>query len=194
MNRRQTMRIKTISEFHLIRGLPRPEHPLISIVNMNDITIFAKEEKVVFDFYFISLKHALNVKYPYGQQLYDFNEGVLSFMAPNQVFGIEVKDIAAIPTGHMLLIHEDFFWNTALAKNIKKYEYFDYSVNEALFLTEKEEKVIIGIIENIKQEYHSNIDKFSKQIIISHVETLLNYSERFYNRQFSIREKAIIRF
>jgi AraC family transcriptional activator of pobA len=190
MNQRQTVRIKTISEFHLLRGLPRPEHPLISIVNMNEIKIFAKEEKLIFDFYFISLKHALNVKYPYGQQVYDLNEGVLSFIAPNQVFGIEIKEMAAVPTGHMLLFHEDFLYNTALAKNIKKYEYFDYSVNEALFLTEKEEEVIIGIIDNIKQEYHSNIDKFSKQIIISHIETLLNYSDRFYNRQFTIREKA----
>jgi AraC-like DNA-binding protein len=183
------MRIKTLSEFHLRRGLPEPQHPLISIVDMNDIKIFATAEKVSFDFYFISLKHALNVKYLYGQQVYDFNEGVLSFMAPNQVLGIEIKDIAAVPTGQMLLIHEDFFWNTALTKNIKKYEYFDYSVNEALFLTEEEEKVVIGIFENIKQEYHSKIDKFSKQIIISHVETLLNYSERFYSRQFSTREK-----
>lgn len=183
------MRIKTLSEFHLRRGLPEPQHPLISIVDMNDIKIFATAEKVSFDFYFISLKHALNVKYLYGQQVYDFNEGVLSFMAPNQVLGIEIKDIAAVPTGQMLLIHEDFFWNTALTKNIKKYEYFDYSVNEALFLTEEEEKVVIGIFENIKQEYHSKFDKFSKQIIISHVETLLNYSERFYSRQFSTREK-----
>lgn len=183
------MRIKTISEFHLRRGLPEPQHPLISLVDMNDIKIFATAEKVSFDFYFISLKHALNVKYLYGQQVYDFNEGVLSFMEPNHVLGIEIKDIAAVPTGQMLLIHEDFFWNTALTKNIKKYEYFDYSVNEALFLTEEEEKVVIGIFENIKQEYHSKIDKFSKQIIISHVETLLNYSERFYSRQFSTKEK-----
>lgn len=189
MDQNQILRIKTISEFHLLRGLTKPAHPLISVVAMDDIKIFAKEEKMVFDFYFISLKHAFNIQYRYGQQVYDFNEGVLSFMSPNQVFGIEIKDIAAIPTGNMLLIHPDFLWNTALAKNIKNYEYFSYSVNEALFLSEKEEQVIVGIIENIKQEYHSNIDKFSKQIIISHIETLLNYSERYYNRQLIVREK-----
>ncbi|RKO68302.1 AraC family transcriptional regulator [Sphingobacterium puteale] len=77
-----------------------------------------------------------------------------------------------------------------LAKNIKQYAFFDYSVNEALLLSEKEENTLNGIIENIRQEYHSNVDKFSKQIICSHVESLLGYSERFYNRQFITREKA----
>ena len=90
----------------------------------------------------------------------------------------------------MLLIHPDFLWNTSLAKTIKQYEFFEYSANEALFLSEKEEATINGIIENIQQEYHSNIDKFSKQIIISQIESLLNYSERFYNRQFITREKS----
>ena len=83
----------------------------------------------------------------------------------------------------MLLIHPDFFWNTPLSKTIKQYDYFNYTVNEALFLSDKEERIINGIIENIKQEYHNNIDKFSQRIIISQMETLLNYAERFYQRQ-----------
>ena len=91
-------------------------------------------------------------------------------------------------SGWILLIHPDFFWGTSLAKTIKKYEYFDYSVNEALFLSEKEEAIINNIIQNIQQEYHSNIDKFSQEIIISQIETLLNYSERFYHRQFITRK------
>ena len=90
----------------------------------------------------------------------------------------------------MLLIHPDFLWNTGLARSIKQYEYFDYTVNEALFVSEQEEKKIRHIIGNIEQECQSNIDKFSKQIIISQIETLLNYAERFYNRQFITREKS----
>jgi AraC family transcriptional activator of pobA len=190
MEQRQTLRIKTISEFHLLRGLPKPEHPLISVVDMDDIKIIATEGKMVFDFYSISMKRSLDVKYHYGQQAYDFDEGVLSFMSPKQVFGIEINGIATMPTGYMLLIHPDFLWNTVLAKKIKDYGYFDYSVNEALFLSEKEERTIIGIIDNIRQEYHSNIDRFSKQIIITHIEAFLNYAERFYHRQFITREKA----
>ena len=88
----------------------------------------------------------------------------------------------------MLLLHPDFLWNTPLAKKIKQYDFFGYSVNEALFVSEKEEVIIQNIIHNIQQEYHSNIDQFSQSIIISQVETLLNYAERFYKRQFITRK------
>jgi len=186
------IRIKTISEFHKLRGLPKPEHPLISVVNMEDITIppSANEISIFFDFYFISLKRVLNATYKYGQNDYDFSEGTLFFMSPKQILGINIETYTEKPSGWVMLIHPDFLWNTSLVKNIKKYEYFDYSVNEALFLSEKEETILNNIVENIKQEYHSNIDKFSKQIIITHLENLLSYAERFYDRQFITREKA----
>lgn len=193
MEQRQTLRIKTINEFHQLRGLPKPEHPLISIVDFATLKRPTDIDEVswIFNFYQISVKRGIDGKFKYGQQEYDFDEGVMFFIAPNQVFKIQVDSQSTIKrSGWMLLIHPDFFWNTPLAKTIKRYEFFDYSVNEALFLSEKEEKTLNGIIENIRQEYHSNIDKFSKQITISHIEALLNYSERFYNRQFIIREKA----
>ena len=185
-------RIKTINEFHQVLGLPKPEHPLISVINLDAIAQAPDENKfsIVLNFYSISIKRALNVKYKYGQREYDFDEGVMFFMAPNQVFGIEPGAHSTKQSGWVLLIHPDFLWNTSLAKTIKKYEYFDYSVNEALFLSEKEEATINNIIQNIQQEYHSNIDKFSQDIIISQIETLLNYAERFYHRQFITRKKA----
>lgn len=185
-------RIKTISEFHQLRGLPKPEHPLISVINLEAATQAPGKDQhsFVLDFYSISIKRATNVKYKYGQQEYDFDEGVMFFMAPNQVFGIEIGENPTKPSGWVLHIHPDFLWNTPLANTIKKYEYFDYSVNEALFLSEKEETTIAGIIQNIQREYHSNIDKFSQDIIISQIETLLNYAERFYHRQFITRKKA----
>jgi AraC-like DNA-binding protein len=195
MEQRQAQRIKTISEFHRLRGLPQPEHPLISVVDYADIKRPADITEVswIFDFYQISVKRGIDGKFKYGQQEYgfDFDEGVMFFIAPNQLFRIQIDTHSTKKrSGWMLLIHPDFFWNTTLAKTIKRYEFFDYSVNEALFLSKKEEKALNGIIENIKEEYHANIDKFSKQIIISHIETLLNYSERFYNRQFITREKV----
>ena len=193
MEQRQTNRIKTISEFHASRGLPKPEHPLISIVDYSEIQRPANigDTNWVFDFYQISIKRGINGKMKYGQQEYDFDEGVMFFISPNQVFSIRPDNISKEKqSGFMLLVHPDFFWNTPLAKTIKQYEFFDYSVNEALFLSDKEEKTLNNIIENIENEYHANIDKFSKQIIISQIETLLNYSERFYNRQFLTREKS----
>jgi AraC-like DNA-binding protein len=90
----------------------------------------------------------------------------------------------------MILIHPDFLWNTPLAKTIRQFEFWDYSVHEALFLSEKEESTIIHIIQNIQQESQSNLDKFSKQIIITQIESLLSYSDRFYHRQFITREKS----
>jgi len=195
MHHSKPKRIKSISDFHRLRGLPKPEHPLISVIRADAFTHLSGRDSMnmVFDFYFIALKRIEGVKYKYGQLQYDFKDnGTLFFMSPNQVLNIEInkQEIPENQSGWMLLIHPDFIWNTSLAKNIHKYEFFDYSVNEALSLSGKEEKIIRGIIENIEQEYQSNIDKFSKQIIISHIEALLNYSERFYYRQFITREKA----
>jgi AraC family transcriptional activator of pobA len=186
------IRIKTISEFHTLRGLPKPKHPLISVINFEDMaksSVIGKQT-LMFDFYMISVKRDMNHKYRYGQQDYDFDEGVLFCMAPHQLLTIMREENAKNPTGWSLLIHPDFFWNTPMATAIKKYEFFNYSVNEALFLSEDEEIKVQQMIENIKQEYQTNIDKFSQNIIISQLETLLNYSERFYQRQFITRQKA----
>ncbi len=191
MTNKQPYRIKTISEFHQFRGLPKPEHPLISVIDYASIRHSPENNSTswVLDFYSISLKRTSVAKMKYGQQQYDFDEGVMFFIAPNQVFSVQVdKNAPPVHTGWLLLIHPDFLWNTPLAKLIKQYEYFDYSVNEALFLSEKEEATINNIIQNVRQEYHSNIDLFSQRIIISQLETLFNYSERFYQRQFITRK------
>jgi len=193
MENRPPTRLKSISEFHISRCLPPPEHPMISVVDFGKVPRSANigNNSWVFDFYQISLKKGIDFKMKYGQQQYDFDDGVMAFIAPNQVFKIDHEiNPTQKRSGWMLLIHPDFLWNTQLAKKIKDYDYFDYSINEALFLSEKEEKTVNGIIENVRQEYSANIDKFSKHIIISQIETLLGYSERFYNRQFITREKS----
>jgi AraC family transcriptional activator of pobA len=185
--------IKTISQCHQTMGLPKPEHPLISVVNFDSFIQKPFNEPVSFrfDFYSIYLKRISNAKFKYGQQESDFDEGVLFFMAPGQIFSIEVEKGETLkPSGWIILIHPDFIWNTTLSKIIKQYEFFDYSVNEALYLSLKEERKIVSIIKSIQAEYQFNIDKFSQQIIISQIETLLNFSERFYHRQFITRKKT----
>lgn len=191
MANERTHRIKTISEFHDFYGLPKPEHPLISVIKLDGID-HEDDFRLILDFYSISVKRGLNAKFRYGQQEYDFNAGVMFFIAPNQLYGkVEMnKEVTSRASGWILLIHPDFFWNTPLAKSIKQFEFFDYAVNEALFLSDKEENIIISVVQNIQQEYHSNIDKYSKNIIISHVEAILNYAERYYGRQFITREKG----
>ena len=126
--------IKTISEFHRMRGLPPPQHPLISVVDFADIKLSCQETdlNLILDFYSVFIRRDLSCMLKYGQQQYDFDKGVMFFIAPNQLFGVEVyTNVISKPEGWMLLIHPDFLWNTILAKTIKQYEYFDYSVNEA---------------------------------------------------------------
>ncbi|MEO6849048.1 MAG: helix-turn-helix transcriptional regulator [Mucilaginibacter sp.] len=185
---------KTISEFHSYVDLPAPQHPLISVVDVGTVPHSRSEEMqhMVFDFYSISVKRMHNFKAKYGQHPFDFNEGIMSFMAPGQVFSIGIADKGkqAKKSGWVIYIHPDLIWNTSLAKTIKQYDFWDYSLHEGLFLSEKEEATITALIQNIEQEHHANIDQFSKPIIISHIETLLNYAHRFYHRQFITRELA----
>jgi AraC family transcriptional activator of pobA len=189
----QPYKFKTITEYHRQMGLPKPEHPLISLVRMDTITppVTTGSFSMIFEFYSISLKRMYNARFKYGQQASDFDEGVLFFMSPGQLFGVErEKGTTHRPEGWMILIHPDFLWNTPLAKTIKQYEFFGYSVYEALFLSDKEETMLTGIAKNIEQEYHTSIDRFSQNVIIAQLELLLTYSERFYQRQFITRKIA----
>lgn len=192
MENNQPYLIKTISEFHRLLGLPKPEHPLISVIAIKPFeqVPVGLPGNVVNGFYSIALKKGFKapVKFKYGQQAYDFDEGVLSFMAPGQIGGFDPQKYSSPnQSGWMLLIQPDFLWNTSLTKKIRQYAFFDYSVNEALFLSDKEEVVLTQIIGNISQEYHNNLDTFSHEIMITQLESLLSYSERFYQRQFMTR-------
>jgi AraC-like DNA-binding protein len=182
----------TISEFHKMSGLPKPEHPLVSLVDYGLVEYQTDEKEITWvqNFYTIGLKRNIQGKFRYGQQQYDFDEGLLSFVSSGQLVHLTVEKPKVKPSGFLLLIHPDFIWKTSLAKNIKQYDFFGYAVNEALFLSEKEEAVITDIFLNIQREYHSNIDKFSQNIIIAQIELLLNYCERFYQRQFLTRKKS----
>lgn len=189
----QPYSIKTISEFHQFRRLAGPAHPLVSVVQFEQMRELADNHprSWVLDFYAIALKRNFNAKLTYGQQVYDFDEGVMTFMAPGQKIGIEAGAEGHLEhSGWLLIFHPDFLWHTSLAKTIRQYEYFDYAVNEALFLSEQEEAVITGIMQNIRQEYHTHIDRFTQNILVGQLEVLLNYAERFYQRQFTTRRMS----
>lgn len=180
-------RIKSITEVHRLMGLSKPHHPLIGIMDLKGLKNHSDINAVIFDMYVISMKRGCD-KLFYGQQKYDFDEGIMGFIAPGQIMRGEDSGVPENLEGWMLFVHPDFFWNTVLAKKIKQYEFFGYNTNEALFLSDKEEKMINGLVENIRTELESNIDKFSQEIMISHLETVLNYAQRFYERQFITRK------
>lgn len=189
----QTFRFKSIAAFHQFCNLPHPEHPLISLIDYSKVSypVEDAELKWIQEFYSIGLKRNVAEKFNYGQQSYDFDSGVLTFVSPLQFLKLEINpDVVIEPSGWLLLIHPDFLWNTPLAKKIKSYDFFQYAVNEALFLSDREEQTIVTILQNIEKEYQSNIDKFSQEIIIAQLELLLSYSERFYERQFITRKKS----
>lgn len=184
------LRINSISELHRMLGLPKPLHPLISLVDnstmvMNEAYI---KSSFLFNFYKISFKKTLKGIFGYGQGYYDFDEGGMIFTAPNQLISIIGDDKEY--EGFSLLVHPDFIRNYPLGKNIKSYGFFSYEANEALHLSDKEKTTILGVLNNIQQELNGTIDDFSQDLMISYIEVLLNYSNRFYKRQF-ITRKAV---
>ncbi|ACT92098.1 helix-turn-helix domain-containing protein [Dyadobacter fermentans] len=187
MKNSEPYRLRSISELHRIAGIAKPHHPLISILNLEGLANHTDITSVIFDFYVVSMKRGCD-KLFYGQQKYDFDEGVMAFLAPGQILRGEENGMPHKLRGWMLFIHPDFLWNTSLAKKIKQYEYFGYSTNEALFLSDKEEPVINAIVDNIRNEYSSNIDKFSQDVIVAQLEVLFTYAQRFYERQFITRK------
>lgn len=187
MNKSKPYRVKSITEGHRLANLPEPHHPLISLIDVAGLRANRDVQAVIFDFYTVSLKRGCD-KLLYGQQKYDFDEGLMAFMSPGQILRGEEAGVPHNLEGWMLFIHPDFLWNTSLAKKMKQYEYFGYAANEALFLSSKEETIINGIVENIRQEYQANIDKFSQDVIIAQLELLFTYAQRFYERQFITRK------
>lgn len=192
MEKKPPYPIKTISAFHQMLQLHKPQHPTISVIEIKPFKEIPGNmpEAIVHGFYSISLKKNFRtpVKIKYGQQSYDFDEGVLSFMAPGQISSFDPEKYSSSEqSGWMLLIHPDFLWNTSLAQKIRQFDFFGYSVNEALFLSDNEELTLTQIVGNIEREYSNNLDKYSHDIIITQLESLLSYSERFYQRQFLTR-------
>ncbi|HLO45982.1 MAG TPA: helix-turn-helix transcriptional regulator [Leadbetterella sp.] len=180
-------RIKSINDGYRLLGLQNPHHPLISIIDVINLKSEANLNPVIFDFYAVSLKRGCN-NLLYGQQKYDFDGGLMAFISPGQILRGEENGTPPDLRGWMMFIHPDFLWNTTLARKIKQYDYFGYAANEALFLSDKEENIINGIIDNIKLEFNNNIDKFSQDVVIAQLELLFTYAQRFYERQFITRK------
>lgn len=172
--------------------LPLPEHPMFSIYLAREESFLPcpKESSppITNDCYSISLKKIIRGDLNYGRTTYDFTNGALIFIAPRQVLQWD-KTVVFEQKGFSINFHEDFLKGTELATQIKKYNFFSYSVNESLHLSPKEEKQIESIVKNIEIEYQNNQDEFSKEIIISQLSTLLKYANRFYERQFLNRKE-----
>ncbi len=184
--------IDTIAAYHELMQLPKPGHPLVSVLKFEDIVLKPNEGwySIVHNFYTVALKKEVDGRLTYGQQPFDFDAGILHFMSPRQVLTFQATAQPLRHTGWLLLIHPDFLWSTPLAKKINEHEFFSYETTEALHLSGKEEQLITTILQHIVQEYHAGIDAYSQDVMVAQIALLLTYAERFYNRQFVTRKIA----
>ena len=182
---------KTIHDLQRLAGMKPSEHPLFAIIKLEDIPELPSgyPASMSYGFYTIGLKRNLKGYITYGRRLYDFQEGVMGFSAPGQVVAYD-SDATVGASGWMLFFHAQLLAKHQLAESAFKYGFFDYEVNEALHLSKKEENMIESIFENIAEEYHRPIDKHSRQVVLSNLELLLTYCDRFYSRQFITRNEA----
>jgi len=183
------LHIKTLHQYYAAAGLGKPRHPLIGIYNFHEVLPPEVPEALRFklDFYVVTIKYNCTCKSAYGQTSYDYDEGIMGFFGPNQVLGIDGK----IPTpenGWCLTFHPDFLNGYELGKRIKEYNFFSYSVNEALILSEDEENDMEELFQKVKKELDRPIDKFSQDVLVAQLDLMLTFSNRFYNRQFITRK------
>lgn len=184
----QIFRITSISQLHTMLQLDSPKHPLISLIDTADLQVPEQNvgTKVIYDFYTISLKDK-NCGVEYGRNTFDFEEGVMTFTAPGQTYTATREIKKGEIEGWMLFFHPELIRNTNLGNQVDDYTFFNYEVFEALHLSEDEETIIHNCVSNIQAEYNQRIDNHSQRVIVSNIELLLNYSLRFYERQFNTR-------
>ncbi len=186
---------KNISEFNKQFGLPEPENSLFSFSHSKpkETKVKPNEQRldntmeITCEFYSIGFKKIVSGEIVYGRTKYDFSKGLLLFTAPNQT--LSFKEVVVSSDSYHIAFHKDYLIGNQLFQEIKKYNFFDYHVNEALHLSSKEEKLIRAIFKNIEAEQRTNRDEFSKKIVLSHLDTLMQYTDRFYKRQFLNRKE-----
>lgn len=186
----ETTRIDSISSLHEFLGYDKPKHPQITCIELNKFnpTIVHQTKQFINGFYTISLKNGANFDIKYGRRYYDFSEGSMIFVAPEQLLTVDYDPGDTVSEGWMLCFHTDLIRKSSLGSKMDEYSFFSYAANEALHLSEKEKDTVTKIVHIIIEECNQNIDIYSSDLIVSSLEVLLNYAQRFYGRQFITRK------
>ena len=191
-------KVETISDLHEIAGFEKPKHPLVTVIDFSKVNADNTHESASFICSFYSVNFKKHCSFIYGRQAFDHKEGTLLCTAPEQIMTFDRKKERGSTEGWGLFFHPELIRNTALGKKINEYSFFNYSENEALHLSEQEKQTLLSILKQMENEYNTNIDHYSHDLIISNIELMLNYCRRFYNRQFITRtnqnKDVIIRF
>lgn len=181
--------VDSISVLCELLGCEKPKHPLITLFDFDNMKPSEKfyDNAYALNFYMISIKNNSDCELKYGRQYYDFREGSLIFTAPGQELTIGEYRETQNTNGWMLCVHPDLIRGSSLWHKMSEYSFFEYEANEALHLSDSEKEIIERTVENIRVEYSANLDLYSRDLIISNLEVLLNYAKRFYGRQFITR-------
>ncbi len=191
-------KVQTIGELHEIAGFEKPKHPLVTVIDFSKVKVndAPQSGRFICSFYSVNFKNHCN--FVYGRQAFDHKEGTLLCTAPEQIITFDRKKEVKSTEGWGLYFHPELIRNTALGGKIKGYSFFSYAENEALHLSEQEKHILLSILMQMENEYNTNIDHYSHDLIISNIELLLNYCRRFYGRQFITRtnqnKDVIVRF
>ena len=192
----EIIKADTIEQYNRFFGF-QTRHPLVGIVHF-DRSENQPTHKMTFGFYALFLKKTVGCTINYGKTKYDFDDETVVCFAPGQTVGIHRIEEGPVPEADALLFHPDFLFRTPLAQKMKQYSFFSYASNEALHLSADERVIVQDYMNKIAHELEHPIDRFSKPLIISNIEVLLNYCMRFYERQFVTREvlnnDVLIRF
>jgi len=195
MKSNDIIKINTIEEFSARMGCPPANHPLINIFRMSEIKNYVPLDKPVqLNLYSITMKDGSQCTSRYGWREYDFKRGLLNFFAPGQIHSFndknpEISEQSAM-WGWFLIFHPDFIRKYPLGAKIGKLKFFSYETNEALHISDAERSLVEGIMINIRDEYRRSIDEHCQDIIVSQIDVLLKYAERFYTRQFRTRNSV----
>ncbi|GLS26829.1 helix-turn-helix domain-containing protein [Marinibactrum halimedae] len=188
-NSSSIIRVKTISEMHKNLGLDSPQHPLVSVLPIDErlANFDYGDHTYTLDFYQVAMKSNIKGHITYGRNSYDFQEGSMVFTQPGQTQKFERNEDITSARGWVLFFHPDLIRRSELGKTIGGYSFFSYDVHEALHLSEGERTILTDLVEKIKEEYHQNIDKHTQKLIVNNISLILDYCMRYYDRQFYVR-------
>jgi len=184
----QILKIESVDQYNKIRGVVTL-HPLVTVIDLSKARAMPAQT-YNFGLYAIYLKQIKCGELRYGRNYYDYQEGTLVFVGPGQIVGKQPNIETYDPKGWALLFHPDLIKGTSLGKHIHEYNFFSYDVNEALHLSDQEQQIVLDLFEKIQYELQHPVDKHSQTLIASTIELFLNYSVRFYDRQFITRDQA----
>ena len=191
-------KVETIDQLHQIAGFSKPKNPLVTVIDYSKVDQVNAPESGSFACSFYSINFKKHCSFLYGRQTFDHQEGTLHCTAPEQIISFDRTKEEGSSEGWGLYFHPELIRHTDLGKKINEYGFFTYNENEALHLSDDEKNTLINILKLIQNEYNTNIDKHSNELIVSNIELLLNYCKRFYGRQFITRagqnKDIIVRF